>query len=106
MNIKKVIWFSINIFILIYFSYLHIAIHHDTTIPFIYLILLFTFPLGFIVSYILYFLSFLLQFIGEDSPYLVIDSIIIPWCFFLLVGYVEWFILIPKIKLYFKNKKP
>ena len=105
MNKIKIIWFIFNIAILIYFSYIHVTIHYDAVIPFFYLMLLMTFPTGFIVPYISYLLSFILPFIGVESPYMVIYDIVIPWLFFVPIGYIQWFILLPKIRKYLKSKK-
>jgi len=99
---KKIIWFSIHIIAIIYFSYLHATIHKDAAIPFIYLMFLLSFPLGFIVPFI--FIA-LLSHIHIAHDYLFLTDIVLIGILCMIVGYIQWFILIPKIKKYLKKKK-
>lgn len=105
MNKIKIIWLVLNIAIIVYFSYAHVTIHYDAAIPFFYLMLLLTFPIGFIVPFVAYFLSFILPSVPVENPYSFIDGIVVPGVVFIAVGYIQWFILLPKIRKYLKSKK-
>ena len=100
MKILKILWFVVNIMIIVYFSYLHYTIDKDAVIPFVYLI---TFPSGFLIPYLYMFSSYLNTFSIKNALY--ISDIIIPGILFMIIGYIQWFILLPKIKKDFKSKK-
>ena len=104
MNIKKVLWFVINFFIMLYFSYYHVTVHWDAVIPFVYLMFLLTFPSGFIIPYLYILLSYILPTYHTGNPYLVIGDIIIPSLLFTIIGYIQWFIIVPKVRNYFKKR--
>jgi len=98
---KKIIWLSLNILILIYGIYLR-SIASDGAIVFAYFLYFITFPLGFITPFIMPIITFLIGPIVlvlklfNVNTYIIID-IIIPWISLLLVGYIQWFMLMPKI---------
>jgi len=104
-NIKKVLWFVINFFIMLYFSYYHVTIHWDAAIPFVYLMFLITFPSGLIIPFIYMLLSYILPTYNAGNPYSVIGDIIIPSLLFSIIGYIQWFIIVPKIKNYLNKRK-
>jgi len=102
---KKIIWFTIHIIAIIYFSYLHATIHQDAAIPFIYLMFLLSFPLGFIVPFIFIALSYIFPNIHITHNYLFLTDIVLIGILCMIIGYIQWSILIPKIKKYLKKKK-
>jgi hypothetical protein len=62
-----------------------------------------TFPVGFIVPIILPFIAIIsvpilliAKLLGIETY--IIEDIIFPWIGFLLLGYIQWFIFIPKLK--------
>jgi len=103
-NVKKILWFIINFIIMIYFSYVHITVHIDAVIPFIYLMFLLTFPSGFLIPYLYILLSYILPTYQTDNPYLVINDILIPSLLFTIIGYIQWFIIVPKIRNYYRKE--
>jgi hypothetical protein len=101
-NKRFSIWLLINICILLYGITLY-KIHPDGTIVLVYLMLLLTLPLGYIVIYILYIFSKVGLFGTLFQHYPILESIILPWVFFVVFGYIQWFILLPKIIEYTKR---
>ena len=104
-NILKGIWFSINLIILIYAIYLY-QIDKDGAIVFAYLMFLVSFPLGFAVPFVFICMDTCVGYdinMHYDSFPIVID-IFIPWVLFLIAGYLQWFIILPKILKYFRSK--
>ena len=105
-NIRFMLWLFFNIVILMYGIYLR-SIAPDGAIVFAYLMYLISFPLGIVVPFVFFCID---RCIGYninayyDSFPIIID-IFIPWTLFLLTGYLQWFILIPKIKKYWREKK-
>jgi len=101
---KKITWFIFHIIAIVYFSYMHITVHYDAAIPFIYLMLLLSFPLGFLVPFIFIPLSYILPTIHTGSNYLFLIDIVLTGILFMIIGYIQWFILLPKIRNYFRKK--
>jgi len=101
---KKITWFIFHIIAIVYFSYMHVTVHYDAAIPFIYLMLLLSFPLGFAVPFIFIPLSYILPEIHTGSNYLFLIDIVLSGILFMFIGYLQWFILLPKIRNYFKKK--
>jgi len=104
----KLIWFILNLIILIYGIYLR-TIAPDGAIVLVYLMYVITFPLGFFVQLFLPLttliavpLILIAKFFSVAD--FMIEDIILPWFSFLLLGYIQWFILIPKIKNWWKPK--
>jgi len=102
---KKIAWFIFHTLTIIYFSYIHITVHYDAAIPFIYLMFIVSFPLGLLVPYIFILLSYILPELHTGSNYLFLYDIVLIGILFMAVGYIQWFILVPKIQQYFKKKK-
>ena len=108
MKLMKYLWFVIDLLIITYFSYMHITVDKDAAIAFIYFMLILTFPSGFLAIFILFMISYLelwVYSIEKHHHVLFIYDIVIPGILFYLAGYVQWFILIPNIKHYFKSQK-
>ena len=98
------LWFFLNIAILVYGIYLR-QIAPDGAIVFIYLMYFVSFPLGFAVPFVFVCMD---KCVGYDinihySSFPIMIDILIPWVLFLIAGYLQWFILIPKIKKYWKR---
>ena len=98
----KIIWLLLNICILLYGIYLY-EIHPDGAIALTYLMFIVSFPLGFFATYILFFISKFnfLETLLQSYPF--VQSIIIPWIIFVIFGYIQWFIIFPKIRKYLKK---
>ena len=104
----KLIWFFLNLAILIYGLYLR-SIAPDGAIVFAYLEYLITFPLGFFVQFVFPFATIIsipiiliTKLFNVSDP--MIEDIIVPWFAFVLLGYIQWFILVPKIKKWWSEK--
>jgi hypothetical protein len=98
-NMKFIIWIFVNIVILIYGTYLR-EIASDGAIIFVYLLYVISFPLGLIVPFVFVCID---KCIGYDiniyyDKFPVVIDIFVPWILFLIAGYLQWFILIPRIK--------
>jgi len=102
---KIVLWFCINSFILFYFAYLHITIDKDAAIPFFYLMLLLTFPSGFLAAFAAFVFAYLKYelHIPLELPLFVTD-IVIPWVLFMVFGTLQWFVWVPYMKAWRKNQ--
>jgi len=105
-NTKFIVWLFLNIAILVYGIYLR-QIAPDGAIVFIYLMYLVSFPLGFAVPFVFVCMD---MCVGYDinvhySSFPIMIDILIPWVLFLIAGYLQWFMLIPKIKKYWKKRK-
>jgi len=87
---------------MIYFSYYYVTLDWDAAIPFVYLMFLLTFPSGFIIPFIYILFSYISP--TYQTSISVIDNIVIPSLLFSIIGYIQWFIIIPKVKKYLKNK--
>ena len=99
----KVIWIFLNIIVLLLGLYLR-TIAPDGAIVFIYLIYFISFPIGLIVPFIFIYLDIYFNFNIYYESYPILIDIFIPWIVFLIAGYIQWFIIIPKIKNYLKKK--
>lgn len=82
--------------------------HRDAAIPFVYLMLLITFPSGYLSIMLL--VAILYLFPNNPMTHLpglpgFIQDIVIPWIFLMIGGTWQWFTLIPKLRLYYKKKK-
>ena len=105
----KLIWFILNLAILAYGIYLR-SIAPDGAIVFVYLEYLITFPLGFFAQVVSPFTTIvaipiilIIKLFNVSDP--MIEDIIVPWFAFVLLGYIQWFILIPKTKKWWKDRK-
>ncbi len=85
---------------------MHVTVHYDAAIPFIYLMFIVSFPLGLSVPYIFILLSYILPELHTGSNYLFLYDIVLIGILFMAIGYIQWFILVPKIQQYFRKKKP
>ena len=92
---KKIIWLIINIFIFL------IGLIYGQ-IPFTYLMTLITFPSGIIFLFSISIFNIDTVLYNNELIVLILE-----WLMLLFIGYLQWFIIIPKIKIYFlkKNKK-
>lgn len=66
-----------------------------------WLMLLITFPLGIIQTFIWSYLANTFDILNSNSP--LIQTI--PWVLSVILGYVQWFILLPSAIKYYKSKK-
>ena len=102
----KTLWLIINIIAIGYFSYVHYTIDKDAMIPFTYIMFLTTFPIGIVFATPFYFV--MEAFIGYEEVLknysLFIFDIFIPGILFMVGGYIQWFVIVPKMKRYFKSK--
>ena len=103
---KKIIWLSVNIMILLYLLYLSTK-GTDWGMVFAFIMYAMTFPIGFVVPYIYIFIDKYtdINMVYFRESYPIMEGIILPWSLFLIVGYLQWFILIPKIKKWWKKRK-
>ncbi len=100
----KFLWLFLNILTLIYGIYLR-SIAPDGAVIFIYLMYIISFPLGFLVPFAFVCID---KCIGYNiniyyNSFPILIDIVIPWILFLMAGYIQWFVLIPKIKKWWKN---
>ena len=98
------LWFISNIIMIAYFSYLHYTIDKDAAVGYVYFILLFTFPIGFLVPLIFYGLFLCFPNFYMEANRLFIADIIVPGIVFTLFGYFQWFYIVPKINQYLKTR--
>ncbi|OGW66735.1 MAG: hypothetical protein A3H49_03875 [Nitrospirae bacterium RIFCSPLOWO2_02_FULL_62_14] len=77
---------------------------HDMIIGFWYFMLFLTFPLGYVLSVVIGWLSYLVYLIFDSSTQggSLPDSIsflpvLIYWVLFVAVGYYQWFVLLPRL---------
>ena len=75
-------------------------------IVFAYLMLLITFPIGILFLFIMTILELLFNYLNIDifSHNSEVAILVIQWIMMFLIGYFQWFILIPKIISYFKKR--
>jgi hypothetical protein len=101
---KFIIWIIINILALIYGEYL-IQGHKDGLIVFTYIMLLISFPFGFIFIYIILIVEYLFKTLNIDIPRPPNEEVLllIEWVEFVIAGYIQWFIIIPKIKNWWRS---
>ena len=104
-KLKFLVWLFLNILILIYGIYLR-STAPDGAVIFIYLMYIISFPLGFLVPFVFVCID---KCIGYNiniyyNSYPILIDIVIPWILFLIVGYIQWFALIPKATKWWKNK--
>jgi len=106
LNFKFSIWLFLNIIILIYSLYLR-YLDPDGAIIFAYIMYIISFPLGFIVPFVFVCIDKCIKYdiniFYRNFPILV--DIIIPWFLFVIVGYIQWFVIFPKIYAFLKNYK-
>ena len=105
-NIKFIVWLFLNIIILIYGIYLR-KISPDGAIVFVYLMYMISFPLGLTVPFVFVCID---KCMGYDinkyyDNFPILIDISIPWTLFLIGGYLQWFILLPKIKKRWREKQ-
>ncbi len=104
-NRKFIVWLLLNIMVFIYGTYLR-QIDPDGAIVFIYLMYIISFPLGLVIPFVFACIDKCIGYninTHYDSFPILID-IIIPWILFFIAGYLQWFILIPKIKKWWTKK--
>ena len=102
----KLIWLLLCISSLILTLYLFkFCGSDDSEIILIYSMIFLTFPIGFIAAMILTGLIFISE---HNFGIIVVTSaffIVTEWIFFLLFGYLQWFVLIPKVISVTKKRK-
>ena len=101
---KELLWLIVNMIIIFYFSCAHYTIDKDAVIPFFYLMFLLTFPIGSSLPYIYIFMVWLFPVYPKQEELFIID-IIIPGIGFALLGYLQWFVLVPKLRNYMNSSK-
>jgi hypothetical protein len=98
-------WVILCLFVLcISFYYSSDDPKNDIEIFLIWSMVALSFPSGFVVALVFTFLIILLG----DSPNTMLDSaylfIFVTWFAYFVVGYLQWFILVPKLVKWIKKK--
>ena len=89
----KFIWLLLSVLVLVLSLYFfEVKQSQDSEIFLIYAMLVLSFPLGLLASLILSLYSFLNGAIAGIS----ILVLVLEWLMFLLFGWIQWFVLIPK----------
>ncbi len=100
-NKKLLFWFFLNGGALLIGFYLR-SKDADGALFFLYLMYFITFPMGFFAPIIFICISkYIYDFNQLYNSFPFIVDIFIPWILFVLLGYLQWFVIIPKIKRYF-----
>jgi len=97
---KRITWLILNITILIFgFYYGQIVLA--------YLMVIITFPFGMLVLYFLSLFELFLNYFHIDVINSTNETIILvsQWIIMLISGYIQWFILLPKVIKFFKKKR-
>jgi len=103
----KLLWFLLQVLWLFFILYQIVKYNEkDIDIIFTGLEYIITFPSSLLIGGLNYILSFIYTPIDyfNNVPYRII-YIFINWILFTVAGYVQWFIVVPKIYMLFKNLK-
>ena len=104
MSNTKIIWLLVNVLILAYGIYLR-NLNPDGTLIFLYLMYFVTFPMGYVVPLIFICISECFGISIYDQKHLLFSDITVPWVSFIFIGYLQWFVVFPKIISFLKKRK-